>query len=210
MVEPAGLRAAAPDPEPARDRLYVKALGGLGLLEDDEILYDDGATLTAGDGEFDPGFLAGLALGYRFLDRWALELEYTYRTNDLDSFESGAATPGDGGDFASASLMLNAFYSFDFGWRIDPYLGVGFGSATEIDIDLEGPGFSGEESFSGSSPAAQYMVGGQGELTDCLDLFVEGRYYRAFDPDMDGEGNPGNVESEYGHAALVVGVSWSF
>ena len=54
------------------------------------------------------------------------------------------------------------------------------------------------------------MVGAETALSEDLDLFVEGRFFRAFDPDLSGEGNPGNVESEYGHLGLLVGVSWSF
>ena len=199
----------APPRESRRRGFYLKGFGGLGLLEDEELIYDDGGgTVRDGDGSFDGGFLAGAAIGYRLSNHWRLEAEYTYRTNDVDSFESGGTTLADGGDYASTSLLLNVLYDFDTDWRLDPYVGVGFGTATEIDIDLEGPTFPQEQSFSGESPAAQFMIGGRGRWTDSLDYFVEGRFYRAFDPDLGGEGNAGNVESEYGHTSLLFGVSW--
>jgi len=216
------LTTAMPSPEPGalqaepRERsknrgFYLKGFGGLGLLEDAEILFDDGAgSVTDGDGEFESGYMAGAALGYRLNDHLRLEAEYAYRTNDLDSFQSGGSVLGNGGDFASTAVLFNVLYDFDTDWRFDPYVGVGFGTATEIDIDLEGPGFTGEASFSSDSPAAQYMVGAQGALTQSLDLFVEGRFFRAFDPDMSGEGNLGNVESEYGHFSLLFGLSFGF
>jgi opacity protein-like surface antigen len=201
--------ASAPD----AGGLYAKAFGGLTLLEDDELIYNDGASTATGDAEFDPGFAAGAALGYRFGgDDWwsglAVEAEYTYRTNDVDRFGNGGTAIADSGDFASTAFMVNALYNFDTDWKFDPYVGVGFGSATEIDIDLAGPGITGEQSFSSSSPAAQYMVGAEGALTDNLNLFVEGRFFRAFDADVTGEGNPGDVEAEYGQFALLVGLSW--
>ena len=198
---------------PDEGGLYVKGFGGLTLLQDDDLIYDDGGSVSTGEAEFDTGFAAGAALGYRFGgDDWwsglALEAEYTYRSNDISRFDSGGSTVADSGDFASTAFMVNALYHLDTHWQFDPYFGVGFGSATEIDIDLAGPGITGEQSFSSSSPAAQYMVGAEGEVADNLSLFVEGRFFRAFDPDMSGEGNPGNVESEYGQFALLVGLSW--
>lgn len=189
---------------------YVKGFGGVGLLGDEDVDFDDGTTLTEGEGEFDAGFLTGLALGYRFDRNWALEAEFAYRTNDVDIFEAGGTALANGGDYASTALLLNGFYHFDSGLRFDPYIGAGFGMASEIDIDLEGGSFGGGQSFSGDSPAGQVILGAQGALTEDLDLFVEGRFFRAFDPEMDEEGNPGVVESEYGHTALVLGLSWSF
>lgn len=190
---------------------YIKTLLGLTLLEDDELIYQDGlGGSQLGDAEFDPGFLGGLAFGWRLDPRWTLEAEYTYRTNDVDSFESSGSTLADGGDFASASAMLNLLYHWDPESEVDPYLGVGFGTATEIDIDLEGPSFPSGSSFSGNSPAAQFMVGVQRDWTDYLRWNLEARYYRAFDPEMNGEGNPGIVETEYGQFSLLGGVSYSF
>ncbi len=170
---------------------------------------------SEGEAEFDSGLATGAAFGYRFggegwWNRLAVEAEYAYRTNDVDRFASGGTTLADAGDFASTAFMVNALYHFDTDWRFDPYVGVGFGSATEIDLDLAGPGIAGDQSFSSSSPAAQYMVGAAGALAEDLDLFVEGRFFRAFDADLSGEGNPGNVEAEYGQFALLLGVRWWF
>ena len=202
-----------PDELPAvrRSGVYARIFGGVGLLQDDDIEFDDGlGGLQSGDGEFDPGFLTGLAIGYRFNEHWSLEAEYAYRTNDVDSFDAGGTQLADGGDFASTSILLNLRYHFATDWKLDPYIGFGFGFADEIDIDLEGAGFNGEESFSGDSPAAQYMIGFESQLSERWSLNVEGRFYRAFDPDMSGEGNLGNVESEYGHFGLLVGATYSF
>ena len=194
-----------------RSGIYARFFGGLGLLQDDDIEFDNGlGGLQSGDGEFDAGFMTGLAVGYRFNEHWSLEAEYAYRTNDVDTFDAGGMQLADGGDFASTSILVNLRYHFATDWRFDPYIGFGFGFADEIDIDLEGAGFNGEESFSGDSPAAQYIVGVESQLSSRWSVNVEGRFYRAFDPDMSGEGNLGNVESEYGHFGLLVGVTYAF
>lgn len=195
-------------PEPVSGNWYLKAYGGLSFLEDEEVLYTDGGgTTTTAEGTFSSGWLTGAALGYRIDDHWSLELDFTYRTNDVESVSGGLAT---GGDFASGALLVNALYWLHPIGEFEPYLGVGLGVASEIDIDLEGGSFGTEQSFSGSSPMAQYMAGVQFPVSGTLDGFLEGRYARAFDPDMSGEGNSGNVESEYGQVALLAGLSWSF
>lgn len=192
-------------------RAYVKLLAGAGSLEDEEVLFDDGAGGGFdGEGSFDTGWSAGLAAGYAFDERWALELEYTYRTNDVGGVTAGGASTATGGDYASTALMLNGFYTFDTDWALDPYVGLGFGLATEIDMDLEGAGFGGGASFSTESPAAQFMVGASGAIDGDLGYFLEGRFFRAFDPDMGGEQGPGRVESEYGHVGLLAGLRYSF
>lgn len=188
---------------------YVKAALGAGLLEDAEVIRDDGG-VTEGEGSFDGGIAALVAVGYRIDERWSVELEYAFRENSVSSVDGPGGAPATGGDFASTALMLNALYEFDTDWALDPYVGLGFGIATEVDIDLDGPGFTNGRSFSTETPAAQFMLGGRRALSDDLSLFVEGRFFRAFDPDMGSEGGSGRVESEYGHTALLLGASYGF
>lgn len=192
--------------------VYAKLYGGYGLLESADVdVTGAGAANASGEGEFDGGFMTGLAVGYAFDDSWSIELDYAYRTNDVDTASGGGSEFANGGDFASTAIMLNAYYTFDTDWKVRPYVGLGFGYATEIDIDLEGPNFGGGQSFSGESPAAQFMIGGEGELTDDLGWFAEARFFRAFDPELDGEdGAAGTVESEYGHYGLMLGLNYAF
>ncbi|MEO0716628.1 MAG: outer membrane beta-barrel protein [Planctomycetota bacterium] len=191
---------------------YAKAFLGAGVLEDAEANFEaPGGAITDGEGSFDAGALAGLALGYRPDDRWALELDFTYRSNDVDEIvESGGGISGTSGDFASTALMLNAFHEFDTDWALDPYVGLGFGLATEVDLDVNGGTPANDGSYSTETPAAQFMVSGRRSLGDALDLFVEGRFFRAFDPDMGGEGSDARFESEYGHTSLLVGLGYRF
>ncbi len=213
MAPGAALAAANPLQASAAEdgsSFYVKAFGGFGTLEDAELDYTGGGSDASGDASFDSGFVAGVAVGYDLDSRWAVEGEFTYRTNDVDTFTAGGTTLADSGDFASTALMLNVFYTFDTDWRFEPYVGVGLGYTTEIDIDLAGAGFPGSRSFSGETPAAQYMVGAKGALAAGLDIFFEGRFFRAFNPEMDAESGAGTIETEYGGFNLLAGVTYSF
>ncbi|MEM8709744.1 MAG: outer membrane beta-barrel protein, partial [Planctomycetota bacterium] len=154
-----------------------------------------------------------VAAGYDFDRNWSLELEYVYRSNDLDEASSGTTVLGTDGDLASASFMLNGFYRFDTDWAVDPYVGIGFGLAQEVDIDLRGGSGNADGSYSTESPAAQFMLGATREITDGIELFAEGRFFRAFDPELgreSGDANSGiRVETEYGHSALLFGAKFA-
>ena len=192
---------------------YAKGFAGYGTLEDAELNVLQGGSATAEtEGSFDAGPMFGAAAGYQFNDQWSMELEYAYRSNDLDQGQNGSTITATSGDFASASVMLNGFYQFDVDWEARPYVGIGFGLAQEIDIDLSGGNTGSDGSYSTESPAAQFMLGATRPVSDGIDLFLEGRFYRAFDPEMgaeSGSSNPGiRIESEYGHSALLFGAKF--
>jgi len=117
------------------------------------------------------------------------------------------------GGLASVALMMNGFYAFSTAGALDPYVGVGFGLAQEVDFDLRGGGGNANGSYSSESPAAQFILGGTREVASGVDLFLEGRFFRAFDPELgreSGDANEGiRVETEYGHSALLFGVKFA-
>ena len=218
LLQPPATLAASPpylsrqEEEPAKSRphVYARVFGGWGQLQDDDLEFEDGFSgVSNGDVSFDAGIQAGVALGWRFNRRWALEAEYGYRTNDLDAFEASGATIADGGEVTSTSVLLNLLYSFDREWRIAPYVGLGVGFASDLEVEWERAGFSGEQAFSGDSLAAQVLVGLESRVNSRWSVFLEGRYYQAFDVDLDGDDNPGSVDTDYGHYGLVMGVSLS-
>jgi hypothetical protein len=184
---------------------YWKAQAGLGLLESAEVVYEDGAA-TEGEAEFGGGFQAGVALGYALNETWALEVDFSYRTNAVDKVEPGLAS---GGDLALRSLLLNLVYRTETDWSWSPYLGVGFGVSDPLDIDLKGGLAQG--SYLGNSATAQYFAGIERPLTDNLDLYFDLRFLRAFDPEAGPDpAGSATIESEYGHWGLSVGVRVGF
>ena len=77
-----------------------------------------------------------LGLGWGFGNGLRAEVEGSYRSNDLDSFETrrvnGAlvARPGAKGRVASHAVTANLFHDFDlgrFGLPLRPYVGAGLG-----------------------------------------------------------------------------------
>lgn len=192
---------------------YVKGFAGYGTLEDADVdSLQGGATTASSEGSFDAGPMFGAAVGYDFNDQWSFELEYAYRSNDLDEARTGSTVLGTDGDLASAAVMLNGFYRFDTDWAAQPYIGLGFGLAQEVDIDLMGGNQGADGSYSTESPAAQFMLGATRPVSEGIDLFIEGRFFRAFDPELGRESGSGNqgirIETEYGHNALLFGAKF--
>lgn len=128
--------------------LYVSVLGGVNWQSDAQLVargsLTNSSTWTSNFGDMDPnaGYLISAALGTS-LDRWidglSAELEVGYRRNSLDgqwthtSFFSSAVVdavtgPIDG-HVSTFSIMANAWYEFDAGLPVRPYVGGGVGWA---------------------------------------------------------------------------------
>ena len=198
---------AALPPDGPRYRWYAKLHAGFGVLDDGGFDATSGGTTTPGDGSYDSGLLSGFALGYRFDRRWSAELEYTYRTNDIDSIEQSGSTFASGGDYASVAILANAFYHFRPGERLRPYVGAGVGLLQEIDADLES---SSVEASDRGGFAWQVMAGVDYQLSDRWNLNFEGRYFDGGSPTLDVEGSSDSYDADYRHLGLLAGVSYSF
>ena len=178
---------------------YVKLFGGASDLR------GANATLGAATGRasFDTGFIAGGAVGYAYAGLpIRAELEYAYRSSDIAGLPAGIGT---GDNFASTAFMVNGIYDFRGagGWR--PYVGLGVGVLTEVDLDLTAP--VGEYSDT-SVPAFQVMLGAEYALNDTTSLYGEFRYLDAGSVDLAGPG--GILRTDYSSADLVLGVSFRF
>lgn len=85
----------------------------------------DGEFGGVNDLTYDTGFAAGATLGYKWSMNLRTELEATYRENDLNEFVGIPVV----GDVSSWAFMANAFYDFDIGSPLIPYVGGGIGAA---------------------------------------------------------------------------------
>ena len=119
--------------------LYISVIGGLNKQPD-----ESGGNVTAeASGLFDTspdtGFTIGGAIGTG-LDKWVkglrVEAEVAYRRNDLAgrwatfSFTVPGTTTARGdieGNASTFSIMANAWYDIDAGWKVVPYVGGGVG-----------------------------------------------------------------------------------
>ena len=96
-----------------------------GYSVDGEIELDD----TSFDLEDD--WMADVGLGYGFANGFRGEAELAYRNNEVDGFDEDAQV---------WSLMINAFYDFNRGGGIEPYIGAGIGYGQLETFDEEESG----------------------------------------------------------------------
>ena len=208
----AGASAAVPldSPQPVSlwDGFYVKLLGGTGGITTDSFSLN--GTSTSAD--YGGGWMAGMSIGRQFNENVSVELEWAYRSNDLDGVRRGGSTFGDG-DLASTGLFLNLGWMFD-GWgaagtRWRPYAAIGAGFMEEVDMDLTSAGI---EDVSDTWVAAiQGVVGLEKELGGRWALFGEARYLYAGDADLSAEsGVRQNVTVDYQGWSALVGVRFNF
>lgn len=181
------------------DGFYAKLFGGASDLR--------GATATlgatTGPARFDSGFFAGGAIGYDYPDSpFRAELEFAYRTGDVAGLPAGIGT---GDNFASTAIMVNGLYMFPGSGGWSPYVGLGLGALTEVDLDLAAP--AAEYSASGIF-AYQLILGVEIPISDRASLFGEVRYLDAGRVDMTGPG--GTLAVDYTTTDLGVGVSFRF
>ena len=210
MVAVVALPASPAPAQSVLDRAYVELQGGIGWLDGSDLAIRNGATAD-GDADFDLGFAAGGALGLDLSERWAGELEYMYRSNDVDSFSGGIG--GSSGDFASVAIMANLLYRFEspaglLDGALTPYVGAGVGLFQEIDFDIAGGANAGEFEDSGGF-AYQLMAGSDYRLSPSWALNGELRYFDGGSIDLDGPSGR-RLEADYRTLSVMLGVRYDF
>jgi len=204
------LVAAAPSAN-AGD-LYVSVFGGLNMLADDSgPVYSDTDGSSAWASDADTGFVLGGTVGTT-LDRWAqglrVEMEVSYRRNDLGG--NWFSTDSDGaidGNLSTFAILANAWYEFDIGSKMRPYVGggVGWGRMRGDMVALDSDGTETETYTSDrteSGFAWQLGLGGRYEVSPGVDVGIGYRYFRGPDFHDFFGGYEGSLENE-NHAVQV-------
>jgi outer membrane protein OmpA-like peptidoglycan-associated protein len=165
--------------------------------------------LAADSFDLEEDWMGSLGFGYAMHNSgWRFEGELSYRDNEL---EVDPPTLNDG-EVQAIAAMFNAYYDFNKGGRIEPYVGVGIGAA-QLDANAVFNGFNDEFDTDDTVAAAQAMVGVAVGLTDRLDLDIGYRYFYAPDAEFDGLQDgvvPTTYEADYTHQAVTVGLRWQF
>ncbi|BDG72876.1 OmpA family protein [Roseomonas fluvialis] len=121
---PMAATAQAQSWDPRVQGIYVGAGAGFNYLmgSSDTVA---GRSLDVG---FEWGFAGVLSVGYGFGNGLRLELEGSYRQNDVDNIKASGvgSLPRTGGTAASYGVMFNALYDFRLG-PVMPYVGAGVG-----------------------------------------------------------------------------------
>ena len=194
------------------EKWYATANFGLGSLSSETLTYFDGNDSSTASVDFDSGFGAGAALGYRFDNGWTLEGEFVYRTNDLDPISIPGLGTYEEGDFASGAIAINALYRFQLGnsGKFEGYIGPGFVYLQEIDIDFENPDEV-EVSFETDETAWQLKLGGRYDFSQRWFVDASATYLVASGIEMERfDDSTQTIESNYNHLMLSVGVGFRF
>jgi opacity protein-like surface antigen len=188
---------------------YARLLGGLNFALDSDFDGNSADAFPSGEASLDTGAVVGLGGGYRFNRNFAAELEYAYRSNDIDKIKgSGGATIADGGDLASVAIMANGYYYFDFAESWSPYIGLGMGFLQEIDSDVELVGFNDQKDLEDSVFAWQAMVGAEVPIDDSWRFYGEGRFMSAPSPEL--SNSNGSYSVDYNNLSLIFGIGYQF
>ncbi|MBX3430801.1 MAG: outer membrane beta-barrel protein, partial [Hyphomonadaceae bacterium] len=190
--------------------------GDVGWSFDGEIdVSDDYAGYDFGKSNLEHDWSEHLGLGYAFANSFRLEGEIGHRFNQIDTTDTIDA----GGDVHAWSAMANLFYDFNRGGSIEPYIGVGVGAA-RLNYNVNDHSSLNYAEGEDTVFAYQGMVGFAVGLGQQWDLDIGYRYFVA-----DGaEGNatdtnsvgsslvvtPYNVDADYTHQALTVGLRYQF
>ena len=195
----------------ADDRWYIGATAGFtnnGVSSLD--LNTDGLDGKA-KADADNGYTMGAVFGREFNDRWRLEGEFRYRTNEFSSVDLPDGNVISDGDFSSGAIGLNGYWMFGettSNWR--PFVGAGLAWMQEIDLDLAEDPVNG--SYSGDGTAWQLMGGVSWTLSDSWGIDFEARYLDAGNVTMDAERGPlgGSIQADYSVFEVTAKANWRF
>jgi opacity protein-like surface antigen len=187
---------------------YFSIFGGTSVLG--EMGNDQGDTLFTDDGG-----AFGLAIGQRHGRNLRSELEFSYRTNNLEQVElaSGQIRPMNG-DLTSYSGMANVYWEFtQFPHTcLKPYIGAGLGF-TSIDssmTNLAGANLIPAGGGNDSSFAYQFLAGVNYKAYRNMDLFLEYRLFKSDSLRIETVPNWGAGDYDYQSEGLFAGLRWKF
>lgn len=209
--------------------LYGSIGAGLTYMEDERDVSNDGSGVGPftfdSSADYDKGIGVYTALGYAWGNNWRTELEFSYRTNDIDQIDPGPAFTGFpsgsiSGDTRSYSVLANAIYDFDFGSIVTPYLGAGVGFSN-VNHDITGslasggaptPALSIAYGDSYTTLAYQGIAGVAVDLAEGLALDLSYRFLGTNKRSSDGTLNGQLAEFDTGYHvhSLFAGLRWNF
>jgi len=167
--------------------------GNVGAVWLEKTDFGDEAEIT-----FDTGFGITAAIGNAYENGLRGEVEFGYRTSDVDDFDSDLGSDSNNGDISTISLMVNGYYDFMPKETICPFIGAGIGYAN-VEGDFDELGSEDDNVF-----AYQVAVGVAFVINPQMKIDVQYRYFDTDDGDFD------DLEVEYGTHNAMLGVRYSF
>jgi len=156
---PMAATAQAQSWDPRVQGIYVGAGAGFNYLMGS----DSTVANRSVDIGFEWGYVGVLSVGYGFGNGLRLELEGSYRSNDVDTIKASGIgrLPRTGGTASSYGVMFNALYDFRLG-PVVPYVGAGIGyqwhDYDDVGFGQSGGGNSARVTFGGNEGAFAYQA----------------------------------------------------
>lgn len=187
---------------------YAAVLGGGALVDD--LAYDSSKDIS-GETYLDNGYHAAATLGYAFGNGWSLEGELGYIHADQNGGTYGPYEVPVTGTGTVAYGLVNAWYGFELGNGITPFIGGGVGVASlTLDSVYTGDLFA-ASTFKDSATTYAAQVGGGValRLTDAMSVVGRYSYFKTGDVDfVDGQGT--TLTSSFGTHLVDIGLKVTF
>jgi len=179
--------------------LYVSGNLGFAMASDSDLTDSTvpGVTINT---EFDTGLFFGAALGYDF-NRFRVEGEIFYQTNDVDKIGALGVFFDATGDATALSFLISGYFDFVNSSAFTPYVSAGLGCAqVEFnDLNISGSGFPGS-SDDDSVFAYQIGIGIGYAVTEKVTIDVKYRYFGTENSEYD------TTEAEFASNNFLFGV----
>ncbi len=169
------------------------------------------------ESEYDTGYMASVAVGYKFDLGLRAEGEASYRRASLDKITSisvgntnvnvGSGLDGDG-DISALAFMANAAYDFKVHPKVIPFLIAGVGAARYDADDIQ---VQGADLVDDSSWEFAYQAGaGMGyAVTDQLIVEAQYRYFATTDPSLTTVSGD-SFDTEMSSHTVMLGARYAF
>jgi opacity protein-like surface antigen len=160
------LAAALAGSAAAESQTYVEVFGGAAFPGELTFEYP---TPPGNTFDTNAGYSYGAALGFNIGSGWSVEGEVAYYKSEYTGYEPN--------NNDLLNLSVNAYYTFETGGMLKPYIGAGIGYGDvgyEGDVDQSNWGFT-----------YQGIAGIRFALSDSIDFFGEYRYVASEDVDLD-------------------------
>ena len=190
---------------PALAGPYFSVNGGVVWVEDSDISVDYWGDLA--EFSYETGYVVSATFGNAYANGARIELEVPYRTNDMDELSVAGFDFGTiDGEVSSWGAMVNAYFDFDTGTSLKPFIGAGIGVAN-VEFEIE------KDSEDDNVFAYQLMAGFGYALSKEVTLDLQYRFYATDDPEFEvSDPDFGKVtfESEYMTNNIMAGLRFSF
>jgi opacity protein-like surface antigen len=125
------------------------------------------------------GYGFATTVGWKFENRFRVELEYAFRIAQFDDRIQEDKTKDHFGDFRISSVLFNLAYGFETRTKFSPYIGVGIGPAFyKINAINPSTGDPKRGKDSGTSFSYQVFLGTDYQLSDQLTIGVGYNYFK--------------------------------